>query len=122
MIAVPGLYGINPTAAPGIKVFYFGSPVPLTEAAVKAEIDAVIQQLKTSGTVPTAKTPTFVRYNSHTPYQLHVSSEAIAPGFYKNLTALQGQRSTYWTGAAFDKHNSADLWAYTATLLPKIAA
>lgn len=71
---------------------------------------------------PIAATPEFVAYNSHTPYELRVSADAIAAGFYQNLTALQGQRNTYWTGAAFDRHDSGDLWAFTAGLLPRIAA
>ena len=56
------------------------------------------------------------------PYELRVSAQAIEAGFYGNLTALQGVRNTYWTGAAFDKHDSGDLWAFTEGLLGEIGA
>ncbi len=54
------------------------------------------------------------------PYELRVSAQAIEAGFYGYLNALQGVRNTYWTGVAFDKHDSGDLWAFTEGLLGEI--
>ena len=104
----------------------FVGAVDLSDSAAQATILSNIQELKTVGTIQSTTspdtTPEFAAYNSHTPYELRVSADAIAEGFYKNLTALQGQRHTYYTGAAFNKHDSGDLWAFTAGLLPQIAA
>ncbi|KAL8717330.1 MAG: hypothetical protein Q9225_005422 [Loekoesia sp. 1 TL-2023] len=107
---------------PGLKDFKFGAATALSDSAVKASIVSAILKLKAAGTISTASTPDFVAYKSHTPYAMRVSADAIKAGFYKNLTTLQGQKHTWWTGAAFDKHSSADLWAFTAGLLPAIAA
>lgn len=120
---VPALYGVGPTRVPGLKDVKFGASSALTnDAAVKSAIISQIQKLKSAGTITTATTPEFVAYNSHTPYELRVSADAIKAGFYKNLTALQGHRNTWWTGAAFSKQASGNLWAFTAGLLPDIAA
>lgn len=121
----PSLYGFYALSSPnvtGLKDFKFGASNALPESAVKASIVSAFSKLRNAGTIPTASTPKFVAFDSHTPYELHVSADSIRAGFYKNLTALQGQRNTWWTGAAFSKHSSADLWAFTAGLLPGIAA
>ncbi|KAI4176177.1 MAG: hypothetical protein LQ343_001221 [Gyalolechia ehrenbergii] len=121
----PSIYGLFALSTPnvtGLKNFQFGASTALSESAVKASVVSAISKLQIAGTIPTASTPEFVAYNSHTPYELHVSADAIRAGFYKNLTALQGQRNTWWTGAAFSKHASSDLWAFTDGLLPDIAA
>ncbi|KAL8939850.1 MAG: hypothetical protein Q9216_003138 [Gyalolechia sp. 2 TL-2023] len=121
----PGLYALFALSTPnvtGLKDVKFGASTALSDRAVKASIVSALSKLRTAGTIPTASTPEFVAYNSHTPYQLHVSADAIRAGFYKNLTALQGQRNTWWTGAAFSKHSSSDLWAFTEGLMPDVAA
>ena len=118
---VPAAYSIDPTIIPGLKDIKFGSTVPLdSNAAVKSSILATIQRIKTAASVPntTASDPKFVAFNSHTPYELRVSSDAIQGGFYTKLNALQGAKgdagkSTWYTGAAFDRHDSGDLWAFT---------
>ncbi|KAL8750202.1 MAG: hypothetical protein Q9184_006505, partial [Pyrenodesmia sp. 2 TL-2023] len=120
--AVPGSYAFSPTLVPGLKDLKVGTPTAVSDAELKALVAAEIERLKTAGTITTATTPEFVAYNSHTPYELRVSADAIQAGFYKNLNALQGHKNTWWTGAAFDKHASGEIWAFTATLLPDIAA
>lgn len=117
---VPAPYNIAPTALTGLKDIKYGATSALpSDAAVKAAIIADIARFKTANgfTSASPSEPEFVAYNSHTPYELRVSTQAIEAGFYGNLTALQGVRNTYWTGAAFDKHDSGDLWAFTEGLL-----
>jgi hypothetical protein len=46
----------------------------------------------------------------------------IEAGFYTKLYALQGQRSTFYTGAAWNAQDSSMLWVFTEALLPAIAA
>ena len=125
---VPAAYGIDPTLVPGVKNINFGAPAPLaSDAAVKSAILSAIQRVKSASGIPgtTASDPTFVAYNSHTPYELRVSSDAIKNGFYTKLNALQGAKgsggkSTWYTGAAFDRHDSGDLWAFTAGIVNDI--
>ncbi|CAG8984242.1 hypothetical protein HYALB_00004225 [Hymenoscyphus albidus] len=57
-------------------------------------------------------------YSSHTPFELTVPPYAIANGFHKELCGLQGQRHTYYTGAAFHIHDSSFLWQFSEKLLP----
>ncbi|WYZ42362.1 hypothetical protein EsH8_VI_000061 [Colletotrichum jinshuiense] len=55
----------------------------------------------------------FSAWEQHTDLQLHVSPEAIKAGFYRDLYALQGKRSTYYTGNAWCSDYSPLLWAFT---------
>jgi len=80
--------------------------------------------MRAAGTLPNSNEPTpgYAIFSSHTPYELYVSPSAIAGGFYNQLLALQGKRNMYWSGAAFVTHDSTDIWQYTETLIPGIAA
>ncbi|KAL9599934.1 MAG: hypothetical protein Q9219_003496 [cf. Caloplaca sp. 3 TL-2023] len=122
---LPAPYSINPTGIPGLHAFTFGATTALSDTTVKASVISSLQKLKAAGTIPPttgSSTPDFAAYDNHTPYELRVSADAIKAGFYGRLNALQGVRSTWWTGAAFDKHSSADLWAFTAGLLERAVA
>ncbi|KAF6794265.1 Beta-cyclopiazonate dehydrogenase 2 [Colletotrichum sojae] len=55
----------------------------------------------------------FSAWEQHYDLQLHVSPEAVKAGFYKSLYALQGKRSTYYTGNAWCSDYSPLLWAFT---------
>jgi hypothetical protein len=66
--------------------------------------------------------PYSVLFSSHTPDELRVPAKAIKDGFYKELDGLQGQRRTYYTGAAFHTHDSTLLWQFTETLLSLVVA
>jgi NAD(P)-binding Rossmann-like domain len=118
---LPALYALSPSSVPGLFDVKFGSNVPLPDAAVRSQILSSVARLVSAGTIP-ATTPEFVDYSSHTPYELTVSASDIAAGFYSKLYALQGHRSTFWNGAAFQAHDSTLLWQYTETLLPQITA
>jgi hypothetical protein len=119
---LPGVYSISPTGIPGLHSVKYGSPVQLSETQVKADILAAVKRLKAAGTVPTATTPEFAIFASHSPFELTVPTGAIKSGFYKKLYALQGRNRTYYTGAAFHTHDSSLLWQFTEALLPRIAA
>jgi hypothetical protein len=69
-----------------------------------------------------AGTPEFVEFNNHSPFELTVSSEAIKGGFYGQLNKLQGERSTWWTGATWQAQDSSQIWNWTEiNILPKLA-
>ncbi|KAK2052904.1 FAD dependent oxidoreductase [Colletotrichum caudatum] len=55
----------------------------------------------------------FSAWEAHSDLQLHVSPEAVKAGFYRDLYALQGKRSTYYTGNAWCSDYSPLLWAFT---------
>jgi len=113
---LPGAYAINPTAVDGLHYFWYGSPVEISQCDIEAEMTAVVRRLTNS----TDQEPQFVAFQSHTPFKLEVSAEDIQDRFYDKLYALQGYRSTWYTGAAMLSHNSGELWNFTAALLPRI--
>ena len=118
---LPGLYSITTTRVPGLYDVKVGSATALSDAQVKSLIVDTVTRLRTAGTLNTT-VPKFAAYQSHTPFELTVSKEAIERGFYKRLYALQGQWHTWYTGAAFDTHDSSLLWQFTEGLLPGILA
>jgi hypothetical protein len=118
---LPALYALSPSSVPGLFDVKFGSDVPLPDAVVRQQILGSVARLVSAGTIPATR-PEFVDYSSHAPYELTVSASDIASGFYSRLYGLQGRRSTFWNGAAFQAHDSTLLWQYAETLLPQIAA
>lgn len=119
--SLPGIYDIAPTAVSGLKMITYGSTNVLPDASVQADIIAEIQRVQT-GLGLAITTPTFAVYSSHSPFELTVPAAAISAGFYSKLYALQGQRNTFYTGAAFDTQDSSVLWQFTEALLPSITA
>jgi hypothetical protein len=104
---------------PNLFNLKYGSPVVLSDDQVKANVFSSLDLLRTAGTFQTT-TPEIAFYSRHTPFELTVPASAIASGFYRQLNALQGHRDTFYTGAAFDTHDSSLLWQYTDTILPKV--
>jgi len=97
---LPGLYGINPKRVPGLNSAYFSSPYYLSDdEVIKSEVLATIARIKQRMEFQQT-TPEFVDFNNHAPFELNVPIEAIANGFYNDVNALQGQKNTWWTGAA----------------------
>ncbi|KAL8792199.1 MAG: hypothetical protein Q9195_005221 [Heterodermia aff. obscurata] len=97
----PTLYGLYSTALPRIKQFLLSNPTPLNATTIHTSI---------TNHFPKAE---FVAVSDHAPYELRVSAQAIKAGFYRKLMALQGEGGTWWTGAAFDRHDSGSLWGFT---------
>ncbi|KAG4440195.1 hypothetical protein IFR05_004340 [Cadophora sp. M221] len=119
-MTLPGIYGLASTNIPGVIAVTFGSAHALSDAAVKKQILSDVRRLKYPGKGPS--NPKFVVYSRHTPFELTVPTKAIANGFYKALSDLQGQRHTWYTGAAFHTQDSALLWEFTEALLRNITA
>jgi hypothetical protein len=117
---LPGLYGVSPTGLPGLYNVKYGSPTPLSDEQVRRDIRTQIERVAKAGTYPVVF-QNLETYASHTPFELHVTPQAIAAGFYAKLNALQGRNSTYYSGAAWHSHNSTRIWSGLETLLPNIA-
>jgi hypothetical protein len=118
---LPGIYALSPSSVPGLHDVKYGSPVPLADRDVRGRILADIKRLRDRGALPVTGVD-FRTFSSHSPYELTVSAADIGRGFYRALYALQGRRRTFWHGAAFQAHDSALLWEFTETLLPRLAA
>lgn len=118
---LPAIYSISPTRVPDLFDLKVGSATALSDSQVKSLIRDTVARLRTAGTFNTT-TPEFAAYQSHTPFELTVPKDAIAGGFYKRLYALQGQRHTWYTGAAFHTHDSSLLWQFTEGLIPALLA
>lgn len=118
---LPAVAQISETRISGLFYAWYRSPVNLTQEEVERSTIATIQRLQAADNL-TATTPTVVEYRSHTPYKLEVSAEAISNGFYQKLYGLQGERSTWYTGAAMISHNTGIIWNFTNALLPALAS
>ncbi|KAJ4323262.1 hypothetical protein N0V84_004390 [Fusarium piperis] len=62
----------------------------------------------------------FVAYAQHGPMHMHVSAEEMRQGFIQDLYALQGLRSTWWTGGAWVANFQTHLWWFNDILLPQV--
>ena len=121
---LPAAYDIEPTSVPGLRYFVFGgndSQLVFTQSQVETSLQDTLNRLRAKGSIPrlsgAKNTSNIVDFANHSPYEVFVSSDQIADGFYNKLFALQGQRNTYWTGAAFVTYNSAAIWNYTDQLV-----
>jgi len=61
-------------------------------------------------------------FAAHGLVSAQVSADELRSGFIQNLNALQGHRSTWYTGAAWSVHLTTSLWLFTETVLPKLVA
>lgn len=108
---VPGLYTTTVVAAPG-----------LNEHGAKIMVRDALNAIGDAGTLPTEHID-FEAFSDHTPLQLRVSTEELKAGFFKKLYALQGRRSTFFTGAAWTSDFTSIVWLFTETgILPQILA
>jgi len=121
---LPGFYGLNPTLMPGVWNVKFGSTVPLSDFEVKATIVAQIRRLSDPTYFPSRpRVQEILTFSAHTPFELNVRGDEIAQGFYGALNDLQGRNRTYYSGAAFQSHDSSLIWRYTKdTVLPLVLA
>ncbi|CAN8103212.1 unnamed protein product [Discula destructiva] len=124
---MPGAYISSPTMVPGLRTLYYASAQTSgsnpSKDDVLAEMTAGLARLATGGAVPTASSsPTVVVLKDHGYFCLQVSTEEISAGFYKRMNALQGTSKTFWTGATWIAHDSAQIWKFSAALIPNITA
>ncbi|KAL5364386.1 hypothetical protein BJX96DRAFT_187736 [Aspergillus floccosus] len=116
---LPAMLLLRPNDVSDLRTVHYASPHPLSEAEIKQGIVQDIHRVIRLAQLDSVSEPEFVAVGNHSPYQLTVSAEAIADGFYDRLNALQGHRNTYYTGAAFDSHNTPQIWQFTEELLQK---
>ena len=121
---LPGIYGIGPTGASNLLQVFYGSPRPLPVEKVKADILTSVKRLAVAQGLSSASSePDLVAFTAHEPFNLMVSNKAIANGFYERLYALNGQRNTFYNGAAWQAQDSNSIWEYTESyVLPILLA
>lgn len=97
----------------------------LDEAGAKALMQQNFETLLKAGRLAepyNGQEINWVTFDVHGPMHARVSLEDVQAGFYQDLYALQGQRSTWWTGGAFSCNFQTTLWQFDETLIPKILA
>ncbi|KAF7545313.1 hypothetical protein G7Z17_g9270 [Cylindrodendrum hubeiense] len=62
----------------------------------------------------------FVAFTEHGPMHARVSADELKAGFVQDLYALQGLRSTWWTGGAWVAQFQTHLWWYNDILISKL--
>ncbi|KAF7594764.1 hypothetical protein BBP40_008471 [Aspergillus hancockii] len=62
----------------------------------------------------------WVDFAAHGPMHARVSVADVKDGFFQKLYALQGERSTWWTGGAFSVNFQTTLWEFDELLFPDL--
>jgi hypothetical protein len=112
--AMPGLYTFLAAPVPGLHSIYYSSPHDIATEDVASDILTTLARVRQGAGYPEPEQdPEFVALHKWNSFEMTVSTGAIRDGFYDELLALQGKKSTYWTGAAWMNQATATLWKYT---------
>lgn len=94
--------------------------------AALALAQADFDRLVASGVLPTPPANqtelNFVAFSNHGPMHARVSAGDLTSGFIQDFYALQGLRSTWYTGGAWAANYQTQLWEFNERLLPKLLA
>ncbi|KAL4948186.1 hypothetical protein BDW69DRAFT_189493 [Aspergillus filifer] len=90
-----------------------------TQADAQQRVIDDLQRMADVGTYP-VRDAHIITMESHTPIAVSVPVDDVRNGFYKQLYALQGHRSTYYTGFTFCVDYSAQLWNYTLSIVDRM--
>ncbi|KAJ7608152.1 hypothetical protein FB45DRAFT_941543 [Roridomyces roridus] len=118
LLTLPGAFSFQPLSGSRFAS-WFGAiePSGWTDERIKKLITAEV--LKVGG--GNASEISFDFLKNHAPFRLHVSPQAVARGFYKDLYALEGRKNTFWTGAAWAEQDSSQIWLWSEeSLLPRM--
>lgn len=118
---LPSVYTFTPTKAPGIFWVRYGSTNQLSADKVQGDIIDTVKRLRPLGNGHHSGPPKVVAYSSHTPFQLTVSADAIKNNFYRNLSMLQGHRSTFYSGISFIAPHYTSVLNLTQEVLPRLS-
>lgn len=95
-----------------------------TAYEAKAIVQKDFDRLVESGAIHAAEdgnnTISWVGFSVHDSMHARVSREEIESGFMQRFNALQGQRSTWWTGGAWAVNFQTHLWEYDNLIIPKM--
>ncbi|PWY96749.1 hypothetical protein BO94DRAFT_570995 [Aspergillus sclerotioniger CBS 115572] len=116
---MPFDYLLQYMGAPGHLTSKLLGDMDFTAEDAKNLMASDFARMKAKGTYP-IENPHIVAFGDHSPSAPIVSPEEIRNGFYRKLYALQGRRSTYYTGLTFCSDYSSLLWAYSDTVIEKM--
>ncbi|KAF7373847.1 Zn(2)-C6 fungal-type transcriptional factor [Mycena sanguinolenta] len=100
---------------PGLKLLDYSSTSAISDADAQADILATLAKYRAANGLDASVEPVFAGFNNHEPYELTVPVDAIRNGYYKKRNALQGRQNTWYTGAAWQAHDSTLIWNFTET-------
>ncbi|KAL4931791.1 uncharacterized protein BDV17DRAFT_279924 [Aspergillus undulatus] len=111
----PFQWSLEYSGVPGYFMSKIVGEDNLTESDARQMVIDDIKRMSEAGTfkMEDGQEPELAAFASHSPETLMVPVEDVRNGFYKRLYALQGQRSTYYTGYTFCTDYSTALWNYT---------
>jgi hypothetical protein len=88
----------------------------------KALMQGDLDRLIASGAIEPAEdgdnSLSWVDFSVHDSMHARVAREEIESGFFQRFNALQGQRSTWWTGGAWAVNFQTHLWEYDDLIIP----
>lgn len=118
---LPAIFGLSDTPLPKkTHLVYYGTEPDidhnLAALLCLADIDSLVRKLGYGH----ANTKLLAWY-PHGPFNIGVGPDDIRNGFYAKLYALQGQRSTYWSGSTWQAQDSTQIWTYTKSLIELIS-
>ncbi|KAL8284404.1 hypothetical protein RB597_001856 [Gaeumannomyces tritici] len=114
---------IASTGIPGIFRTMVVGPAGTGVQAAKDLVRSAVRGFGAAGTFSNVGGIDFPAWSDHGVSQLRVSGADIAAGFYTKLYALQGQKSTWFTGAAWGADYTSILWVFTEKgVLPGLLA
>ncbi|KAH8175063.1 NAD(P)-binding rossmann-like domain-containing protein [Sarocladium implicatum] len=95
-----------------------------TAEEAKALVQGDFDRLVASGAIEEPEngdnTVSWVDFSVHSSMHARVSEEELEDGFMQKFNALQGQRSTWWTGGAWAVNFQTHLWEYDDMIIPKM--
>lgn len=110
--------------APGSNLFHLSVTGDnfLGPEDAKAKLNTDVQTLIGSHILPTSSQEQldFKFVSDHGFMHARVTADDYKAGFIQDLQALQGRRSTWYTGSAFSANWQTILWEYNEVLIPKI--
>lgn len=119
---LPALFNVVPTGfQDNTSVVYYAAHERIEPEAVKADTIATLERLATGGVIGESETE-FLELFDHPHVRMYVSGDDVRDGFYSKLYALQGQRNTYWTGAAWVTQASSPIWDFTKSVVSNLLA
>ncbi|KLU88222.1 hypothetical protein MAPG_07209 [Magnaporthiopsis poae ATCC 64411] len=114
---------IASTGVPGIFRTMVVGPAGMGIQAAKDLVRKSVSAMGAAGTFPNLNRIDFPNWTDHGASQLRVSGADLAAGFFSKLYALQGQKSTWFTGAAWTADYTSILWVFTEqAILPGLLA
>jgi hypothetical protein len=120
---MPGAYGLMlpPISAGDTHLLYYGAMDIMSSDTAQANLRADFRRLANAGVVREAKVDILAWYD-HTPIKLFATPADIRAGLYRDLSALQGVHSTWWSGAAWQAQDSSLIWEFTSRLVDRMLA